>query len=91
MLIESIEPRARELVENFDTEIIVGWVFFIAGGILTFLSLNSAMLPSFVICGIVLVIGGILRLYTSYSKKNTYQTILKNMEDEKEEQNKLYQ
>ena len=91
MLIESIEPRARELVDSFDTEIIVGWVILIAGSILIFLTLNSTLLPSFVIGGIALVIGGIVQLSTSYRKKNKFQTIVKNMEDEKEEQNKLYQ
>ena len=31
MLLESLESKSRELVESFDTEIIVGWVLIIAG------------------------------------------------------------
>jgi hypothetical protein len=30
MLIASMEPKAKELVDSFDTDIIVGWIFTIA-------------------------------------------------------------
>jgi len=91
MLIESIEPRSRELVDSFDTEIIVGWVVLIIGALLLLLTLNSTSQIMFLLWGSALAIGGIARLSRSYIKKRKFQTIVKNIESEKEEQNSLFQ
>ena len=93
MLIESIEPKAKELVDNFDTEIIGGWILAIIGGLLILFTINSTTIPKILLLwGGLLAIGGIIRLSSSYGKKRKYLTILNNIEIEKEQSNtKLYQ
>jgi hypothetical protein len=92
MLIESLEPRAKELVDSFENEIIVGWIFTIAGALLLLYTLNlDEIQMTFLIWGTLMLLGGIIRLGASYSKKRKYQTILTNIETEKEVENNLYQ
>jgi len=92
MLISSMEPKAKELVDSFDTDIIVGWIFTIAGAILLLYTLNVDTLhAAFLIWGILMLLGGIKRLVGSYSKKRKFQTIVSNIETEKEVENNLYQ
>ncbi len=91
MLIESIESRAKEQVEHFDIQIIVGWVLIACGCVFFFLMLNSATLPNVAIWGILLAAGGIVRLFVCYNKKRKFQTILNNIEDERDIETKLYQ
>jgi hypothetical protein len=93
MLIESIESRAKELADNFDTEIIFGWILLIIGGLLVLFTITSTTsLNGPIVWGLLLAIGGIIRLSSSYAKKKKYLTILDNIEIEKEQSNmKLYQ
>jgi hypothetical protein len=91
MLIESIESSAKEQVEHFDIQIIVGWILIVCGCAFFFLMLNSAILPNIAIWGILLAVGGIIRLFVCYNKKRKFQTILNNIEDEKDIETKLYQ
>ena len=92
MLIESIEPKARELVDSFDTEIIVGWIFTIIGGLLVLFTINSETIPKiFLLWGGLSIAGGCLRLSNSYTKKRKFQAIVKNIEAETLEQNNFYQ
>ena len=91
MLIESIEPRAKELVDSFDTDIIIGWILSIIGALLLFYTLNSTTQASFLIWGTMLLLGGIVRLVTSYKNKRKFQTIVSNIAAEKERHNSLYQ
>lgn len=92
MLIESIEPRAQELVDSFDTDIIVGWILAIAGAGLLIFTLNAAE-PNinFLVWGSILALGGAVRLFTSYRKKRKFEIIVSNVEAEKEAENNLYQ
>ncbi len=91
ILIESLESKSKEMSEEFDTEIILGWVFLFAGILLVFLVINGSFRETFVLYGLLFIVGGIVRLFKSYSKKNKYVTILKNITKEKEETNTLYQ
>ena len=92
MLIASIEPKARELVDSFDTEIIVGWIFAILGAVLVIYTLGAdSATVSFLLWGAIMVIGGIGRLAISYSKKKKFQTIVKNIMAEREDEDQLYQ
>jgi hypothetical protein len=91
MLIESIESSAKEQVEHFDIQIIVGWVLIACGCVFFFLMLNSAILPNIAIWGILLAVGGIFRLFVCYDKKRKFQKILNNIEDERDIETKLYQ
>jgi uncharacterized membrane protein HdeD (DUF308 family) len=91
MLIESIEPRAKELIDSFDTDIIVGWILSICGTLLLLYTLNSTTKIYFLIWGTVLLLGGVLRLGTSYKNKRTFQAIINNIDAEKERQNNLFQ
>ncbi|HMJ47422.1 MAG TPA: hypothetical protein VK498_08830 [Ferruginibacter sp.] len=92
MLIESIESRSRELINSFENEIIVGWILFILGiGLSMFILNSTSNNATLVIWGPILIIGGIIRLATSYNKKRKFQTIVNNIEAEKEVENNLYQ
>jgi hypothetical protein len=91
MLIASIEPRSRELAISFENEITVGWILFTLGIFLSIFLINSLSNSLVIIWGPLLTIGGIVRLANSYSKKKKFQTIVSNIEAEKEVQNVLYQ
>jgi hypothetical protein len=91
MLIQSLEHRAKELFDHFENQIIVGWVLLIAGGIIFFLMINSAMMPVVAIWGVLLAVGGFVRLYMCYDKKRKFQAVLKSITEERENQNNLYQ
>jgi hypothetical protein len=84
MLIASMEPRARELVDSYSTEIIVGWTISIGGGLLLIFTIYSALTLSFLIGGVILLIGGGIRLVRSYKNKGKFQIIIQNIETEKE-------
>ena len=92
MLIASMEPKAKELVDSFDTDIIVGWIFTIAGALLLLYTLNADTIhAAFLIWGTIMLLGGIIRLAVRYTKKRKFQTIVNNIETEKETENNLYQ
>jgi hypothetical protein len=92
MLIASIEPTSKELAISFENEITVGWILFTLGIFLSIFLINSLSNSLVIIIwGPVLTIGGIIRLANSYSKKKKFQTIVSNIEVEKEVQNGLYQ
>jgi hypothetical protein len=92
MLIASIEPTSKELAISFENEITVGWILFTLGIFLSIFLINSLSNSLVtIIWGPVLTIGGIIRLANSYSKKKKFQTIVSNIEVEKEVQNGLYQ
>jgi hypothetical protein len=92
MLIESIEPKARELADSFGTEIIIGWILVLVGGLLVLFNLNyESSEARYLLWGGLLVILGLIRLITSYTKKSKYQTIVNNIVAEKERENNLFQ
>lgn len=91
MLVESIEPRAIELVGSYDTEIIVGWIISIGGWLLLLFTISIKFSVSFLIWGIVLLIGGRIRLATSYKNKGKFQRIVQNIETEKKRESFFYQ
>lgn len=85
MLIESIEPRSRELADSFENEIIIGWILFVLGLFLSvFLFNQESIRGTYLLWGPVLTIAGMVRLATSYARKKKYQTIVRNIEAEKE-------
>jgi hypothetical protein len=92
MLIASIEPRAKELVKILDLKINIGWILTIVGSIFFLYALNSdeVQVPFFVF-GTLMILGGVIRLAMSYSKKRKLQTTVSNIEIEKEAENNLYQ
>lgn len=92
MLIASMEPKAKELVESFDTDIIVSWIFTAAGALLLLYTLNmNTIHAAFLIWGTVMLVGGIIRLARNYTQKRKFQVVLRNIESEKEVENNLYQ
>ncbi len=91
MLLETLESKSKELVENFDTEIIVGWIFFIAGLVILYLVATETFTSIMALYGLIGIIGGIARLATSYTKKRKYQTVADNIQEEKDKLNNLYQ
>lgn len=91
MLIESIEPRSRQLADSFDTEIIIGWILLVIGIFLSMYIVDSKTVNIFfIVWGPLLALGGIIRLSGSYSKRKKYQTIVDKIEAEKNQSN-LYQ
>lgn len=91
MLIESLEPKAKELADSLGTEIIVGWILLIVGGALMIFTLSGESSLNFLLWGSMLILGGVLRLSKSYSRKKKFETIISNIEVERSEQNNLYQ
>ena len=91
MLLESLESKSKELVENFDTEIIVGWILIIAGFVTLYLVAIDTFKSIMALYGLIGIIGGIVRLSTSYTKKRKYQTVADNIKEEKDKLNNLYQ
>ncbi|MEO6732560.1 MAG: DUF308 domain-containing protein [Ferruginibacter sp.] len=91
MLLESLESKSRELVDNFDTEIIVGWILIVAGFVTLYLVRTETFKSIVALYGLLGIIGGIVRLSTSYTKKKKYQTIVNNIQEEKDKLNNLYQ
>jgi hypothetical protein len=92
MLIASIEPKANELVNNFDNKIIIGWMLTIAGILLLAytLSLDTVRFV-FLIWESVLVFGGLAQLVPAYFQKRKFQMILRVIDTEKEDESSLYQ
>ncbi|HEY5367723.1 MAG TPA: hypothetical protein VIJ75_01925 [Hanamia sp.] len=94
MLLESLESKSKEMLDNFETEIILGWLILAAGIILIFFSFGDELNGLYAVYGTLLSLAGFLRLYKSYSKKKKYQHILNNIlaekNFEKEEQRKKY-
>lgn len=88
MLVECIESKSKEILDSIDTDIIIGWIILCAGILLIILTANEALTGIFAIYGFLGAAGGIVKLYKSYSSKNKYQTILNNIESEKNELNK---
>ena len=91
MLLESLESKSKELVDDFDTEIIVGWILIIAGFITLYLVGIETFKSIMALYALICIIGGIVRLSISYTKKRKYQTIANNIKEEKDKLNNLYQ
>ncbi|MFT3680573.1 MAG: hypothetical protein QM791_09895 [Ferruginibacter sp.] len=93
MLIESIEPKSKEMAGDLENGIIAGWIFLIIGSLLLMFTIASPNIHAiFLLWGFLLSAGAIARLTKSYTQKRKFLTILKNIETEREEiDNNLYQ
>ena len=91
MLIDTLESKSKELIDIFDTEIIIGWVVLAAGLVTLYLAAIDTLKAIIGLYGVIGIIGGTIRLFISYSKKKKYQTIANNIEEEKDNLNNLYQ
>jgi|GEM_PF-1219585 len=94
MLLESLESKSKEMLDNFETDVILGWLILIAGIILIFFAFGETADGLYAVYGSLLAFVGGLRLYKSYFKKKKYQDILNNILAEKnferEEKRKKY-
>jgi hypothetical protein len=94
MLLESLESKSKEMLDNFETEVILGWLILTAGIILIFFAFGETVDGLYAVYGSLLAVVGGLRLYKSYFKKKKYQDILNNIltekNFEKEEKRKKY-
>lgn len=94
MLVESLESKSKEMLDNFETELILGWLIFAAGTILILFAFGKTDNGLYAVYGSLLALVGFVRLYKSYSKKKKYQDILNNILAEKnfeiEEKRKKY-
>lgn len=87
MLLLTMETRAKDLVEEYDTQIIIGWLFCFGGVLLLGYSINyNISRPSLLAWGALLVIGGFIRLIMCYPKKLKFKTIVNEIEKEKQEE-----
>ena len=90
MLIQSIEPKTKEMLEDVDTWITVKWIAAIFGGLLILFNYKEPNYYFF--CGLVIAFSGVVSLASAYSRQRKLRTILKNIEaDEKEAPTNLYQ
>lgn len=94
MLIESLESKSKEMLDNFETELITGWLVLAAGIILIFFAFAETTDGLYAVYGSLLALTGFVRLYKSYLKKKKYQDIFNNIQAEKkfkaEEKRKKY-
>jgi hypothetical protein len=64
MLIETLELKSRELVDSYDTDIIIGWIIFPVGILMIVLVVSGNFREIFSLYGLLLIIGGVARLAT---------------------------
>jgi hypothetical protein len=90
MLIGSIGSKAREAIENTRSEITVGRVLIIVGVSLFIMTLNFSLKNGlFFLVGTSLIIGGAIRIRRSLSCRKKMQTIIGNIDAEKDAENNL--
>jgi hypothetical protein len=87
MLVKSLGTISKEIADDYDSEIIAGWIFLIAGVLTIFLAFTGIFASIFILYGFIGLSGGGVRLYKSYSKKGKYHTISQNIEVEKTNNN----
>ncbi len=91
MLLQSLESKSKGLVDNFDTEVIIGWIFVITGLMAIFLFATGTLKGFWAVYGLISILAGIVRLFTSYRKKRKYQTVADNIQEENDKMNNLQQ
>ena len=91
MLIETLESKSKDLVNDLDNEIVAAWIVLCAGLIAVILGGSGAVHGIIALYGLIAIIGGVIRLSRSYPQKKKYETVVSNIEDEKEQLNNLYQ
>ena len=53
MLVQSLDTKSKELKENFDTEIIAGWLILFGGLLAIFLAINGTISGLFIFYGLL--------------------------------------
>jgi hypothetical protein len=85
-IIKELEGRAESIIDDTDTEMVVGG-FFIVGGIVLFFVKSSANLSDiYILYAFILIITGIVRLYISSNTKSKFKRILENIQTERIDQ-----
>jgi hypothetical protein len=85
MIVKSLESKSKELVEDYDTELITGGLLIIAGIAAFLLVSNEVFSKIFLLYGALLILGGVIRLTVSSNKKNKYKKILEIIASENDE------
>ena len=75
MLVKSLETKVKEFIDNFDTTIIIGWVIVFAGTVLLFLGINEPTSGMFISYGLLILCGGLSRVYKGSTNKKKYLTV----------------
>ncbi len=83
MIIQSLETTSKKLVDNYNTQVIAGWIMLSAGFMAIVFGISGTLSQFFILYGFLASFVGILRLYKNYSKKAKYQEVLENIDREK--------
>lgn len=87
MLIQSLDTKSKELEENYNNEMIVGWIILFFGLLTIYFAFNEKVSGQFGLYGFLAIAGGGYRIYTSSQKKEKYQKVSKKIEQENNEIN----
>ncbi|MDQ6903731.1 MAG: hypothetical protein M3139_12045 [Bacteroidota bacterium] len=82
MFVQSLNWKVKSLIDSYDTNLILSFVFVLSGIIMFALYLNETIGPMFALYGFLLGVLGIFGIIKNYSNKQKYQAILKIIESE---------
>jgi hypothetical protein len=83
IFVQSLNWRVKDLIDRYDTHIILGYIFIAVGFIAITLFLMQYFSGFYVLYGLLLILVGIYGTIINSSKKKRYQAILKKLETDK--------
>jgi hypothetical protein len=85
MFVQTLSWKVKSLIDSYDTNLILSFVFGLGGIIMFALYSNETFGPMFALYGFILIVLGIFGVISNYSNKQKYQSILKIIESEESE------
>lgn len=85
MFVQSLSWKVKSLIDSYDTNLILGYVFVVGGIIMFALYSTETFGPMFALYGFLLIALGIFGIIKNYSNKQKYQAIQKIIESEERE------
>ena len=85
-IIDELENKAKSILEDTDTNIIVGYITIICGVVLIFLSSSETLPKATLFYGIAIILAGIIVLYRNTVTKSKFTKIIHNIKAEKEDE-----
>lgn len=82
VLVQSLKAKAKQLIDDYDSFIIVSWICFFTGIILFILISNRTLSVTFGIYGLLMLIVSAVGGLKSYFNKKKYRAVLENIEAE---------
>jgi hypothetical protein len=86
VLVSNLKTKAKTLMDDYDTFIIISWICFFTGVILFILISNRTISVTFGIYGLLMLIISVIGGLKSSFNKKKYQTVLHNIEVEEKDE-----